>query len=428
MFRRYSFVKIYTYIINGLKMFKQKIFKEASLLFSSKFISAIFAFLYTVLMARYLGSENFGVISYALAFTGIFAIFADFGLQNLSIREISRRKNSKKYFENLLGIKVISSLATATFTLIITILFNYPFEKTFVVLSIVIYMILNSFNGFYYAVHQAFQNYKYLSIFYLLNNVLMLLLVIVGIYFNTGIIYYAIIYAVSSLVVFLFNFKIILNYFGRFKLDFEFKLLKEIFNESISFLLVGLFVVIYFKIDSVMISFMMGDYYVGLYNASYRIIDGLTYILPSVIFSLVYPKMSKNYNIKDALRKLYKKVLLISFFVGLCASLFVTLFSKEIILMIYGLEYLGSVSSLKILVWAFFVICISSITSGMLTAVNKQKIVAYSTGVGAFINVILNLILIPAYGLSGAAFATLATEVVGFFIYIYYVMKYLSSS
>jgi O-antigen/teichoic acid export membrane protein len=407
-------------------MFKQKIFKEASLLFSSKFISAIFAFLYTVLMARYLGSENFGVISYALAFTGIFAIFADFGLQNLSIREISRRKNSKKYFENLLGIKVISSLATATFTLIITILFNYPFEKTFVVLSIVIYMILNSFNGFYYAVHQAFQNYKYLSIFYLLNNVLMLLLVIVGIYFNTGIIYYAIIYAVSSLVVFLFNFKIILNYFGRFKLDFEFKLLKEIFNESISFLLVGLFVVIYFKIDSVMISFMMGDYYVGLYNASYRIIDGLTYILPSVIFSLVYPKMSKNYNIKDALRKLYKKVLLISFFVGLCASLFVTLFSKEIILMIYGLEYLGSVSSLKILVWAFFVICISSITSGMLTAVNKQKIVAYSTGVGAFINVILNLILIPAYGLSGAAFATLATEVVGFFIYIYYVMKYLS--
>jgi O-antigen/teichoic acid export membrane protein len=409
-------------------MFKQKIFKEASLLFSSKFISAIFAFLYTVLMARYLGSENFGVISYALAFTGIFAIFADFGLQNLSIREISRRKNSKKYFENLLGIKVISSLATATFTLIITILFNYPFEKTFVVLSIVIYMILNSFNGFYYAVHQAFQNYKYLSIFYLLNNVLMLLLVIVGIYFNTGIIYYAIIYAVSSLVVFLFNFKIILNYFGRFKLDFEFKLLKEIFNESISFLLVGLFVVIYFKIDSVMISFMMGDYYVGLYNASYRIIDGLTYILPSVIFSLVYPKMSKNYNIKDALRKLYKKVLLISFFVGLCASLFVTLFSKEIILMIYGLEYLGSVSSLKILVWAFFVICISSITSGMLTAVNKQKIVAYSTGVGAFINVILNLILIPAYGLSGAAFATLATEVVGFFIYIYYVMKYLSSS
>ena len=102
------------------------------------------------------------------------------------------------------------------------------------------------------------------------------------------------------------------------------------------------------------------------------------------------------------------------------------MFANKIILIIYGTQYANSVLALKILIWAFFLICVSTVTSGLLNSINKQRIVTIGTGIGALLNIILNLILIPKYSLDGAASATVAIELFGFLFYFYFASKYLN--
>jgi O-antigen/teichoic acid export membrane protein len=170
---------------------------------------------------------------------------------------------------------------------------------------------------------------------------------------------------------------------------------------------------------------MKGNEIVGYYSASYRLIDALSSLVPSIIYSVMFPVMSKYLNSVNDLKKVWIKSFNLSFIVGIVISIFVTVFAKNIILIIYGYNYLHSIIVLKILIWAFFIICISSITSGLLNAVNKQRLVTFGSGAGAILNVILNLILIPKYNMEGAAIATVITEMLMFVLYIYSTCKFL---
>jgi len=174
-----------------------------------------------------------------------------------------------------------------------------------------------------------------------------------------------------------------------------------------------------------MLSYIKGNEVVGYYSAAYKLIDGLSSLIPAIIYSVMFPVMSKYINSLDNLKRVWIKAFNISFIIGLIIAIFVIVFAKYIILIIYGLNYLPSIKALKILIWAFFIICISSITSGLLNSINKQRLVTFGAGVGAIINVILNLILIPKYSMEGAALATVITEVSMFILYIYLACKFL---
>jgi O-antigen/teichoic acid export membrane protein len=230
---------------------------------------------------------------------------------------------------------------------------------------------------------------------------------------------------ISGIVVLLYNLIISTWKFVKPKIEIDLKFWKELLKESLPFALIGFFVVIYFRIDSIMLSYMKGDEIVGYYSASYRLIDSLSSLIPIIIYSVMFPVMSKYLNSLDDLKKVWIKAFNLSFIIGLITTIFVVVFAKYIILIIYGSSYLPSIVVLKILIWAFFIICISSITSGLLNAINKQRLVTFGASIGAIINVILNLILIPRYSMEGAALATVVTEVLMFMLYIYLTCKFL---
>ena len=80
----------------------QRIAKNTGVLLISQIIGRVLSFFYIMYTARYLGAEGFGILSFALAFTGIFGVFADLGLSTLTIREVVRDKSSaNKYIENV---------------------------------------------------------------------------------------------------------------------------------------------------------------------------------------------------------------------------------------------------------------------------------------------------------------------------------------
>jgi O-antigen/teichoic acid export membrane protein len=235
-------------------------------------------------------------------------------------------------------------------------------------------------------------------------------------------------FLITSIGTFLLSLLIIFKRFIKPNYELDLNYIRNIAKDSFPFALTVIFVIIYFKIDTVMLSIMKGDEVVGWYNASYNIIDGLTPLIAGSVAGATLPLMSKYYtlkNKKEELKNMYIQSFQVVFILGLFISTITTIFADKIIELFYGSGYSNSAASLQILIWAFFIMCVSTISSSFLNATNKQRIVVIGTGIGALFNVILNLLLIPKYSFIGAAFATVITEFFGFIIYFYYTIEFL---
>lgn len=142
----------------------QRIAKNTGMLFASRIASYILCFFFVMYTARYLGAEGFGVLSFALAFTGIFGVFTDLGLQQLTVREVARDKSlAGKYLGNIAVMKVI--LVIITFGLIAIFInhLGYPEQTIRVFYLFALSVIFVSFSQMFYSTFQAYEKMEYVS-------------------------------------------------------------------------------------------------------------------------------------------------------------------------------------------------------------------------------------------------------------------------
>ena len=205
----------------------QRIAKNTATLFISQVLTYLITFFFTIYIARYLGAEGFGVLSFAIAFSGIFTIIADLGLSTLIVREISRNKNlAKKYIGNFLSVKIILSLFTFGLIVLFINLIGYPHQIVTVVYLIALSSILNSLFGIFYSFFQSYEILEYQSIGQIFNSVLMFLGIFIGILIGTNIIGISIVYFLSSLITLIYIIIIFLWKFYIPKLSFDFNFRK----------------------------------------------------------------------------------------------------------------------------------------------------------------------------------------------------------
>lgn len=405
------------------------VIKNTFYLATAELITKLIAFIVTIYVARYLQDTGFGKYSFVFAFTSLFAILPDLGLNTLVIREIARNKQlTSKYIGNVSLIKIILSIITLLLMIFTINIMNYPPDTTLAVYIIGGYVILNSFSLFSRSIYRAFERMEYETLTRIFERGVVGTLVIYLIYKGTDLIGISYAYLITGVLTLVVNSIIVSKIFSKpeFKIDLLF--MKNTTKNALPFGLTAIFAVVYFKIDTVMLSIMEGDDVVGWYNASYNVIEGLSGLIAGSIAGVSFPLLSKYSIIPDrkvALKKVFIQFLQISLVSGLIVSIFVTIYAAEIIEFLYEGKYSNSIIVLQILIWAFFIICISYTSSTLLNAMNKQKIVAIGTGIGALLNISLNLILIPQYSLVGAAVATVLTELFGAIIYIWYVLKLL---
>jgi len=396
----------------------QRIAKNTIVLLIANIISKTISFFYVMYIARYLGAEGFGILSFALAFTGIFGVFTDFGLEPLTVREVARDKSlAPKYLANISIMKIF--LVSITFALIAVVinLLGYPEQTIKVVYLITLSLIFRAFAGVFYSILQAYEKMEYQSLGQILDSALMLLGVVVAIKKDFGVIGFAFLYFIVKIIILGYNIIILKWKFGdlvvewsKLKMKIDWNFWKLTIKEALPFGLSITFVAIFYWIDSVMLSFMKGDEVVGWYNASYRLVLFLLFI-PNAFIAAIYPIMSKFYitsqnYLRLSLEKSFKYLTILGVPIGVGT----TLLAKKFILMIFGLEYTNSIIALQILIWSSVFIFASQPFGNLLNCLNKQSIVTKITGICVVLNVTLNLILIPKYSLTGASIATVLTE------------------
>ena len=173
-----------------------------------------------------------------------------------------------------------------------------------------------------------------------------------------------------------------------------------------------------------MLSVMVGNSAVGIYNAAYKLIFVLLFI-PSVFVTSIFPVMSQHFESSKNLLKIeYEKSVKYLFAIAMFIFVYGFLFADKIILIIYGGSYNASIPTLQALIFVVPIIFITSLFGNILGAINRQRIVTIVAGANALLNITLNLILIPKFSYIGASVATVATEGLGFILMFVYISKY----
>ncbi len=411
----------------SLTMFK-KIFKNVSYLFASQIISKLLFLLQIVFIARYLGAEGLGKYAFVFAFGGIFFIFANLGLTNLTIRELAKDKSKTAiYFSNLLFIKTISCLVIFSLMILISQFTTLSKELKTGIILIAIILALDSFISIFRSIFRAFEKMQYEAIIELIHNFIIVSTVILLLVFGYGFLHILNAFIMAKIIAVVMMTYFTLKYFAKpiFKLDII--LIKNLLLKSLPFLITGVAALIIYRIDIIMLEFLKGSAIVGLYEAGYLIISNLQ-IFPVFLIIAFYPSLSNHFKDGYKLKFLYKKATFCLLILSLFILIGVFIFGKSVILLLFGKEFLKSVLILKLISIGGFFLFLNLINVYYLNAINKAYINVLFFTIGAILNVILNLMLIPQLSYVGAGIATIVSYFVIFVGEFVYVKKHLSNT
>ena len=408
-----------------------RIIKDSIFYSASDFLLRIISFFIPVLIAREFGSELFGQYSYALAFTALFIIFADFNVGGMIIREIAiDRAKDSLYISNALFIKIILSFLAIIFIILSTLLLHKSFSINLFIYLLAINAIIKSFIGFFYSVLSAYEKIKYVVYLRIVENILLILFFGVLLYFKQTLLIIIIGFILSSILTCLIVITFIKNKYASFSLKRNVDVLKYLFKKNLPFGLSAVFSVAYFNIDTLMISYFKGYELTGIYSVAFVFFTSST-ILLGPLSSILLPVLSRKLvEYKDNFQNQYSainktlKYSLILVAMGILMSLFYIIFADAIINILYGSEFARSSISLKILAIIIPFWFIYLIIGTIFSALGRQYIYTTSLFIGVIINIFLNLILIPAYDEVGASIASLITMIFlsSFIIIKFYLM------
>lgn len=388
------------------------IFKNMSWLLISQIIASVCGFIWTILMARYLGVSRYGIFGFATSLTGILAMTVDLGINAHIVRHISTDYSSaSKYLGNAIPLKCIFSIGTIILTLIILILMKSNELVITVTLLFTIEMIIKSYIGLFNGSFQAFEKGKYQGIGNTILHTILLIFILITIFTDSGLIGISISYIISNLIALTYEYYFLNKKIVKPKIEIDKEFCKKITLVSIPFAITNLLYIIYYSIDMVMLSNMVGNYPTGIYNATYKLISVLT-LFYSVYTAVIFPVMSKFFkNDKKLLIISYEKSIKYLMLVIIPIAVGTVFYSLDIIQLIYGHQYDNASSVLSILIWTVCLLFISGASNNLLNASHKEVTVTKIYAIAALFNIVLNFFMIPYFSYNGAAITTVLSDV-----------------
>ena len=400
------------------------IFKNMSWLFVSQIITSICGFIWTILMARYLGVQQYGIFGFAVSLTGILCILFDFGIGIHSVRHIATDYDSApKYLGNAIPLKGLFSIFGFIVILIVLILMKCDELTITVTLLITIEQIIKKFVELMTATFQAFEEGKFQGISNTLLNVLTFIFILIAIYTDLGLYGIAIAYIAANMIALIYCYRILTKHLTKPHYEFDKKFCKMVTIAALPFAATAILSSIYYSIDMVMLTNMVGSYATGIYNATYKLIGVLT-LFYGIYSAVIFPVMSKFFkNNESMLLTLYEKSIKYLLLAIIPIAIATVYYSTDIIHLIYGHQYDASSSVLSILIWTVCLLFVSGAGNTLLNASYKEVAVTKIYAIAAVFNVVLNLILIPYLSYDGAAITTVLSDVLIVIIQSYVIYK-----
>ena len=399
-----------------LKILNKKKFKiNLSWLIFDKVFRASLNILLSVILARGLGPENYGILNYLLAFIFLFSSLSSLGmnqvLTNLIIK--SKRINNHEVIMSAYYLRFIFSLLSY---FVFLILINYLNKENFYYnysLILGIGIILKSCEIFF-SYFEAKSISKYIVISQSLGIVISAIFIIFSIINKLDLIfiYYGLV--IDVIVVFAFVNLFYYSHTKNFFVKFNFLYVQKLILKSLPVLISTISIILYMRIDQIMINKMVGEYDLGLYSVSVRYIE-IFHFIPKIIMISILPILLLN-------KKYVNNLLILNSYIFKLALIIVVIifFSSEYLIpLIFGDVYQKSVTTTQVLSFSIIFVFYGVVNEHWYISKNLQKIYAINVFVGAVINIILNYFFISKFGINGAAYSTVVTYFLIIFIFDY---------
>lgn len=386
----------------------RKHLKNVSWMLGGRIGSMIISFIATLYIARNLGPTNYGQLSYALSVIGIFGFIAPLGLDSILFRELVRFPERKN---QLLGTTFALKLTAGILVAIATSLIAY-FSGADEVSRILIFILSGTF------IFNAFQiiNYeflsrsesKYQSIITILVTILLNILKIFVIIMGKGVIFLSLILLLESvlyaiLYIFIYQRKI---EDGINMWTWNSTMALMLLRDSFPVILLTGFTVVYARIDQVLIKHMIDIKSVGIYDAAVRLVDVWNFV-PGAIVAALFPTIIQ----LQSSSKLYKarilKLAVLLASIPTALALLTSIFAPIIIKILYGADFTSSSIVLRVYIWSAVGTSLGILVQNHLIAKNERLLLVLSSFLPMIINIVLNILWIPVFGIVGSAYATL---------------------
>lgn len=393
------------------KLFLNKSVKNAGWLIWGKIAQMAISLFVSLLTARYLGPSNYGIISYASAYTAFFCSFCTLGINSILVKEFIDYPNEEgKILGTTLTLKAISSFLSAIVIICIVSVVDRNDPTTILVVACssigVIFNIFESLNYWFQSRLESKVTAIAAFTAYCVTSAYRVYLMVAG----KSVIYFAFATSVDYICVAIILLLVYRRHNGG-KFSFSWNYGKQILKKSYHFIFSGLMVSVYGQTDKIMLKQLISNKEIGYYSTALALCNMWCFILSAIITS-AYPSIVEAFNKNDKLfEKRNKQLYAIVFYISGFVSIVFTVFGSMIIGILYGDAYLPAVGPLRIITWYTAFSYLGVARDVWIVCNNCQKYLKYIYLAAAVGNVILNLILIPIWGASGAALASLITQI-----------------
>lgn len=395
-------------------------------LLGEKFLRMGINFFVVVWMIRYLGPEQFGILSYAQSYVAIFAVLSTLGLETIVVKELVNEEFSRG---DLLGTTIILRALGTLFMFMCLFLGSFFIEPASDYLGIILLIGISLALQVFYTFDFYFQAKVlavYSSIAQSLGFILISFYKVYLIMSGADLIYFALAFSLEAFIIALTLYFLIRRQ-GHFfikELKFNASIAKKIMTESWPLIFTSFLILVYMRVDTLIIATLLDIESVGIYGASVKLSE-VWFSIPVVLASSLFPALINAKEKLDHQTYLFRLQRLFSFLIwsSILVAIPVTLFSEIIVVGLFGPGYIQSAEVLMIHFWSGIFVSMAVVTERWYVAEKLTILSLQRALIGCILNVILNFILIPIYGIKGAAFATLASYAVSTYFFDLFHLK-----
>lgn len=391
------------------------IFKNTGWLLSAQSLVKVISFFYTIFLARSLGVNNFGLFIAALSYFSLIASVADFGITRYLVREVSKEE---KKLSQLLSTTIFfrfSLLLIFSAVLMLGIyLFDPEIGRRNLSLLAILAVFPQSISLSLDAAFVALLKMRYSALGTLVLSTLTTLLGITLVSLGYGV-QGAVVALILGQVLYTLTLVILISQQKiKWKIGADLTLLKSVLKGSLPYGILAMMGLIYFKVDTLLLSYLRGNFETGIYGAAYKFLEAIVFI-PATLAVAVFPVLSKLHEVDNSnVKALSSRIIKIMFGLGIVVALGFIFILPEVIKILLP-NYLTSIGVIRILSLAIpFMFIHVPLAQVVLSSDKYLKPVIFISLINLSFNIILNLIFIPQYGFWAAAWITVASDVLSF--------------
>ncbi|MBD5145970.1 MAG: flippase [Ruminococcus sp.] len=394
------------------RVIRNKVVQNSGWLIGERVAQLVISFFVGIITVRYLGPSNYGTLNLAMTYTAFIMPFCNLGIANVIVKELVDKPDKEG---ELLGSSIAARLCTALamiFILAAIMFLIHPSDSlmrhlSFVYSFVLIFKSLDIFGSWYQARMRSKISAIIATAAYLVTSLYRIFLLI----FKADVFYFAVAFVLDAAMV-------AVMYLIAYKkekgstLRVSLKTAKYLLSQSYHFILSAMLVTIYAQTDKIMIGKMMDETSVGLYATAVNVCNLWVFVLQAFVDSarpsIVRAHQSDKKLYNERIIQLYSLIIWLS----ITVSVIFSLFAPIIINILYGNEFADSADPLRIITWYTCFSYLGVARNIWSVCEGKQKYEKYYAAAGAAANIILNFLLIPVWGINGAAAASLLTQIV----------------